>query len=458
MKKTTSCTLSVAGMHCASCEVLLNKKISKMDGVAAVKASLSDATVEITYSNGHKIALDALNRDFADLGYTFSSSPPGTAQVNTMHLLQAAVILIIFFIAYLIVEDTKLFAQFHLTESSSLPAFFILGVVASLSTCAALVGGVLLAMSKQWHQLYGGIDEAKRALPFALFNIGRLVSFALLGGVLGLVGSVFRLSLPVTAMLIIVVSLIMIVLGLQMLGVPFAKKIRFGFPKFLSQYAADEQNLKGKYMPFVSGALTFFLPCGFTLTAQTIALTTGNFFTSMLMMSAFALGTLPMLGALSFSSLKFAKRSAFSGTFNLLAGIFIVLFGAYNVNAQLNVLGMVSFNDLARRETVVDASVGLGVELIETDGKQMQYVTMEAREFAYLPKTIRLKAGIPTKLTVNNYDVSGCAQAMWLGGLYDEVLYLNKPTVEAMFTPKPGTYKISCTMGMVEPVIVTVES
>src|SRR5690606_18425745 len=93
---------------------------------------------------------------------------------------QAIVFMVLFGILYIIIEDTKIFARFTLDESSSLPAFFGLGVVASLSSCAALVGGVLLAMSKQWNQLYGGVDEGKRLTPFVLFNVGRLISFAVL--------------------------------------------------------------------------------------------------------------------------------------------------------------------------------------------------------------------------------------------------------------------------------------
>ncbi|NCP77121.1 sulfite exporter TauE/SafE family protein [bacterium] len=42
-----------------------------------------------------------------------------------------------------------------------------------------------------------------------------------------------------------------------------------------------------------SGALTFFLPCGFTLAMQAYAITTGSFITGALTMMAFALGTAP---------------------------------------------------------------------------------------------------------------------------------------------------------------------
>jgi len=458
MKKTNSCTLYVSGMHCGACEVLLDKKISKLDGVKSAKASLSDSKIEISYQKGHPPNVQALNSQFSDLGYTFTENPIGQAKVGQLEIAQALVIGIIFIIAYVIIEDSKIFAQFSLSNESTLPAFFVIGLIASVSSCAALVGGVLLSMSKQWNQLYGGKDENKRALPFALFNIGRLVSFTVLGGLLGVIGSIFQISLRMSSVLIIGVSIMMVILALQILGVSWAKKIRFGFPKFLSHYASNEQNFKGKYMPFTIGAMTFFLPCGFTLMAQTVALTTGNFFLSALMMLSFAIGTLPMLGFLSFSSVKFQKNATFSGTFNLLAGVFILLFSIFNVNAQLNVLGVVSASDILRSSSNAgDQQQVAGVQVVGTGADMKQLAFIDAVGFEYFPKNITLKAGIPTKLTVNNENVFGCAQAMWLGGLYDEVLYLSGPESVAEFTPQKGKYKVSCTMGMVDPIIVTVE-
>ena len=52
-----------------------------------------------------------------------------------------------------------------------------------------------------------------------MFNIGRVIGYAGFGLVLGTIGNYFRLSPVVSATLVIGVSLIMILLGLQMIGV-----------------------------------------------------------------------------------------------------------------------------------------------------------------------------------------------------------------------------------------------
>ena len=81
--------------------------------------------------------------------------------------------------------------------------------------------------------------------------------------------------------------------------------------------------------------------------AQSIALATGNPLSSMLIMSAFALGTLPVLAFLSYSSLKFQTHEIYAQVFNLVVAVFIIVFGVYNFNASLNVLGVASLSDLS---------------------------------------------------------------------------------------------------------------
>ena len=248
----------------------------------------------------------------------------------------------------------------------------------------------------------------------------------------------------------------MLILGLQMAGIGWAKKIHLTTPRFLSRYISNEEHFQGKYMPIVVGVLTFFLPCGFTLMAQSAALAAGNTLMSALMMFSFALGTLPVLWFLGFSSVSLQKSKLFSQTFNLIAGILIVIFGIYNINSQLNVLGIPSVSDITPRETI-GVVQGLGVRLVGIGKNQYQEVTMEARGFEYLPAELTLKAGVPVKLTVKSNGVFGCAAAMYWPGIYDEVIFLDKPVVSAEFIPKnSGTFKVSCSMGMVPPVKVTV--
>lgn len=446
-------------MHCHACELLLEKKLSKFKCVKSAEASLSDKSVTITYQKDDTLLPDELNPTLQVFGYTLSTEPIGNVTWDQLTITKAVITFIFLAILFMIFKSQGYLGYISVSESSTLPAFFIFGLVAGISSCAALVGGLLLSLSKQWNTLYGGTSFGKRAVPFAMFNIGRLISYALLGGLLGLIGKSLQISIEASSGLILIVSVVMIVIGFQMLGAKWALKIRLKLPSLITNVLSSSSQFQGKYMPFLAGAGTFFLPCGFTLLTQTIALTTGSFVTSSLIMLLFAFGTLPSLSVLSFSSIKFQSNPTFASTFNLVIGLLIIAFGFYNINSQFVVLGLPNASLLlkTRNETIVsDNNSHLGTTLSWENGIEKQIVRMKAKKFEYFPKSLELKANIPTTLTIENDNVVGCAQAMYLHGLYDEVVFLNETTATIEFTPKAGTYYISCSMGMVEPVIVTV--
>ena len=57
-------------------------------------------------------------------------------------------------------------------------------------------------------------------------------------------------------------------------------------------------------------------------------------------MSAFALGTLPVLSLLSFSSLAIHKKAQ-SGVFFKTAGLVVIFFGLFNLSAALASVGII---------------------------------------------------------------------------------------------------------------------
>ena len=246
---------------------------------------------------------------------------------------------------FLVLDRMGISGLFNISSKSSVISFFGFGILAGLSSCAALIGGMVLSLSKQWNELYSPQDHSlKRLEPHVLFNAGRILSYGLLGGILGLIGSRLSLSFTVTAWLVILVSLLMIGLGCQMLGVRAFRRFQIGLPKFITRSIADEKKFHGKYMPFVMGALTFFLPCGFTITAQTIALLSGSAVQGALIMGFFALGTAPMLLLIGLSSVKFFSRPHLALTFSRVAGFLVLFFAFYNIYNQMNFLGLVGIN------------------------------------------------------------------------------------------------------------------
>jgi sulfite exporter TauE/SafE/copper chaperone CopZ/plastocyanin len=449
----------VKGMHCASCELLIEKELLKIKNIKSIEASTNKGTVRIIYQ-GERPKIQRLNSIFKKYGYTFFEKPIKLEKTNYLNNIILPAVLVIFLFSVL--KNSPLASLVNVTSSSSLPTFFLFGLFAGFSTCAALVGSLLLSLTKQWGQIYAREEKLLTKLqPYLLFNLGRILFFALLGGIIGLIGAKIKFSLGFTAILILLVSLLMVALGLQMLGVKYFQKFQITLPRFITRKIADEKNFQGKFMPILLGAFTFFLPCGFTLTAQSLALISGSFWQGAAIMLFFALGTAVGLLAIGFSSVKFLEKTHLSEKFLKVAGTLVLFFAFYNFNAQLNVLGLPSLSDLKLNSFAQviyqkNSFDDKGLPPI-VNGKQI--IKMKASRYGYEPNYFKVRVGIPVRWEIEDVGTSGCTNAIVAKGLFPDEIPLAPGKVSIKeFTPtKPGKYKFSCWMGMVSGIIEVVE-
>jgi sulfite exporter TauE/SafE/copper chaperone CopZ len=442
-KKIKSCTYSVSGTHCHACEILIEKEIKVMPGVRSVEALSSKGTVKIEYTNGHLPGITLLNNVFKDSGYVFSQSvsvPEVKTDIFTSLLIVMGILVVFYF-----VQKTGIFSSFSVSSASVLPSFFIFGLLAGFSTCAALVGGIVLSLSRQWGSLYSPNDPTlKRLQPVLMFTTGRVIFFAIFGSLLGLFGSFLHLSITSGAIVAILVSLVMLALGLQMLGVRGFSSFQLTLPKSLTSRLSDETKFQGKFMPFLMGGLTFFLPCGFTLTAQSLSLASGSPVQGALIMGLFALGTFLPLLLIGYSSVRSQGNPTTAKYFSQVAGILVIIFALFNFNSQLNVLGINPFSASAS-----SAQTGTTQNLPPLVGGK-QVVTMSASSSGYSPNRLTVKVGIPVLWNITASGSVGCAGTIVSRGLFPDVVYLTPgTTVTKEFTPiAVGTYRFSCSMGM----------
>ncbi|KKR08500.1 MAG: hypothetical protein UT32_C0001G0020 [Parcubacteria group bacterium GW2011_GWC2_39_14] len=443
-------TYFVKGLHCPSCEILIERELLENKNIQKVEASLKTETVVIDY-NGEFPSAEQLNHKFNGDGYQFSEKPfvqKGMETKNIFGVIGVALGIIILFLG---LNKLGLTSIVNVNEDSSLPLFFIFGIIAGLSSCAALVGGLILSMTKQWN----AAKTQKGLAPYLTFNIGRLISYAFFGFLLGALGKTLNLSLNFGPFLVILVSLIMFVLALQMLGVKAFNRFRIGLPKFISQKIQTNNETKSHYSTFILGALTFFLPCGFTITAQSMALLSGNALQGALIMISFALGTLPTLLLIGYSSEKLTQNKKLSDFFLKVAGILVLFFAFYTFNAQLNVLGFTSFNDLSKKETTKSANLSGLAPMV--NGQQL--LKMNASASGYTPNSFKIKVGVPVRWEITDTGTSGCTNAVIAKSFFADEIPLTPGKVSVKeFTPtKTGRFKFSCWMGMVSGIIEVVD-
>ena len=448
----------VKGMHCASCEILIEKKLLDLPGVKSVDASTSKGEVVVEFE-GDRPSADRLNDIFKQDNYKFfdsekkiaSSQAPrndgGVKKVNPT--LVAFNIAIFIIIAFLILDKLGIANFLSLSSTSSAFTFLGFGLLAGLSSCAALVGGIVLSMSKQWNSLYAENSPASKKLqPHIMFNAGRFISYAVLGGVLGLIGSRLQISPQITGYLVVAISILMVVLGLQMLGVKALRKFQFSAPKSFTRKIANENNFRGRYMPFLMGALTFFLPCGFTITAQSLALLSGNFFTGAIIMGAFALGTIPVLFFIGLSSVKFSSKPHLAERFSKVAGFLVLFFALFNISNQFAVLG---FNFPQNQSQTAVTNQNDLPQVVNGE----QVIKMTASGNGDDPNYFKVKAGIPVRWEITGGNSLGCNGAIISTNLFDGAVDLTPGQLSVKeFTPKTaGIFRFSCTMGMIRGTI-----
>lgn len=440
-------TFRIKGMHCPSCVLLVERKLKEIKGVKKADVSLKKERVKI---EGEIPAIIDLNKLFEKDGYDFFENsiddPKRSSKKNIIQILFISSAIIGIFFLF---NKLGFGSLVNVKSQSSLPTFFAFGLLAGLTSCAALVGGIILSLSKQWLDLYGQTDSTyKKLQPHLMFNIGRLISYAVLGGVLGAIGGQLKISLTFTSVLVMAVSVIMFLLGLQMLGVKALRAFQISLPKSFAGRLSDERKFKGRYLPILAGAATFFLPCGFTITSQGLALLSGSFWQGALIMFFFALGTTFPLLLIGLAGVKFFSHKKFANLFLKSAGVLILFFALFNLNAQFNVLGWPSLNNFNFKGSTAAEETDDGLPPV-VNGKQV--IKMEASVKGYSPNYFKVKEGIPVRWEITDTGTSGCTNAVIAKSLFSGQIDLKPGTtsIKEFTPPGPGKYKFSCWMGMV---------
>lgn len=325
------------GMHCKSCELLIESHLMEIAGVVKVYADSSNGSVRvITTKDG---STEELAEEFSERirndGYTLSATHREKKERLWKDFFYAIPITAAFVAVFVLLQKLGI-VRFISSDTVTFSTAFLIGLVASVSSCLAVVGGLLLSISAEYAK------QGSQRKPQVLFHAGRLAAFFILGGVIGALGAVFTLNTGVTVVLSIVIGIVMLILGINLLDVfPWAKKFQLHMPKFITRRTSHVQRINSGVTPFLIGVSTFFLPCGFTQSMQLYTLSTGTFLAGALTMTGFALGTLPVLALISFTSFRLGKGPAASVFFKT-AGILVILFALLNIANALVVLGVVN--------------------------------------------------------------------------------------------------------------------
>ncbi len=212
-------------------------------------------------------------------------------------------------------------------------AVFLIGLLGG-THCVSMCGGIVGALSVQVHPA----GASRRQWPIHLsYNLGRITTYTVLGGLLGAIGSVGMLydgMLPVQMTLYVLANLMLVALGLYLTGFTrlLAPIERAGHHLWRRIQPATRRFLPARAVKqaLPLGLLWGFLPCGLVYSVLATALVTGSATRGAGLMLAFGLGTLPnlMLAGMLFKRFRDLTRN---GKVRFASGLLVLGFGLFGL-------------------------------------------------------------------------------------------------------------------------------
>ena len=485
-----SITLNVANMTCVNCENIIERTLSKTPGIVNCKASYSRGMVIVNYDAGI-ITPEKIINALSEEGYqaifktaadnaaghpvNAADNPPGRTEHGNIpqfaansngkntgrsgeHARNAAQgrdfsdiigIIIIIFAIYVIANHFGIFNLFNsfpvAKEGMGYGMLFLIGILTSIH-CVAMCGGICLSQCVP--QKEGSSAGRLSALrPSILYNFGRVVSYTVIGGIVGAIGSVVSFSGSMKGIVQILAGIFMVIMGINMLNIfPWLRRLNPRMPKVFARKIYSQSAGRS---PLYIGLLNGLMPCGPLQAMQLYALSTGSPLKGAISMFLFSIGTVPLMfvfGALSsFLSKKFTAKMMTA------SAVLVVFLGIFMFNSGISLSGIVlpSFPALA-------ASPDKQANVASIQG-DVQLVTSGITSGSYEP--IVVQKGIPVRWTLQaeQGDINGCNNSIIIRKYnIQKNLQVGDNIIE--FTPEDsGTVTFSCWMGMIRSKITVVD-
>ncbi len=434
--------IKIDGITCTACEHKIEKALKNLEGIVNADVDYASASADISYIPD-KIDLSDIYDAIRKTGYeVIISDDVSEEESSPMNTLFIGIILAGL---YVIINNTVGFNFFpQVTSSMGFGMLFIAGLFTSVH-CIAMCGGISLSQCAGC----GGCENNmyNKLKPGFLYNLGRVTSYTLLGGLAGALGSVFSVSLKGKALISLAAGLFMIVMGINMLGInSILRKIMPRLPKTLTDKIDNKKNNKGS---FIVGLLNGFMPCGPLQAMQLYALGTGSFFTGALSMLIFGMGTVPLMFAFgAFSSLLSSK---FTKQMMKISAMLVIILGIVMGRRGLSLAGINIAETLLSQLGINIEQDGSSKNAVIKDGYQTVTTNLESGKY----QPITVYAGIPLKWTISadKESLNGCNNEIIIPEFSkQQKLVPGENIIE--FTPtKTGTITYTCWMGMISSTI-----
>ncbi|WP_062293819.1 urease accessory protein UreH domain-containing protein [Demequina phytophila] len=436
-------TIPIAGMTCAACEGTVATAALSLPGVESAVADRRGGRLTLT---GSRLPSDGdLDRALADGPYSVGTRPWLSREHRVWRdlALSVAGVGAIAILAWALGLDQRVQELTAGASAGSLVVVLGLGVAASVSTCMALVGGLVVSLAASVPSNATGLARMR---PHLAFNAGRVVGFAVLGALVGAVGRTVAPSGLLLGLLVLAAAAVMAVVGVRLTGAsPRLAAWQVSLPGRWGGWARADVGGAGVLRAMAVGAATFFLPCGFTQAVQLYALSTGSPVAGATVMAVFAVGTTPGLLAAGAAA---STAQHGSGRALRVVGVVVLAFALVTGTGALTQIAP------GLRVGTVTATERTS-NVVDVDG--VQEVSTAVVADGYSPDVTVVYADEPVRWTLSP-EFYGCANVVDARSLGFDSIDVLRGAATVEFTPtETGTYPYACTMGMFTGAIVVID-
>ncbi len=418
--------VKIDGIHCDHCKKKISEALLKNKNISKVEIKNNIATIECNDKIKNKDIIKIVNDldYFTKEEYISDNENKYKQRIKLYEFLIIVVVLLL--INYLIYKifGYNIFNVIPTIDSNiTYGMLFVTGLLTSIH-CISMCGAINLIA------IYSDKNNIKKPI---FYNLGRLISYTLLGGIIGSLGGILELNNTFKGIIIIIASCLMFAMSLKMLGI-----IDFHFKCFKSKTKIKTKN------SFLIGILNGFMPCGPLQAMQVYALSTGSFFKGALSMFLFCLGTIPLM--LFIGILFNILKGKWKIIFNKIASVLILILSLVMLNRGLLYLNIDFFKN-NNYDGFTIAKLEDNVQVVEFDLSYNNY------------QDIILQKGIPVKMIIH-------ADKKYLTGCNNEII-INEFNIKQElkegdniieFTPnEEETITYTCWMNMIKNTIKVID-
>lgn len=436
----------IEGIHCKHCIDTITKELLKNNHIKKVSIKNNIATIYYTDKLSNEEIISTINNIdyFTKEEYIYDTLDNIDTKIKLKEFILIFISIILVGLSLKRLFGYNIFNVIPSIDTNiTYGMLFITGLLTSIH-CISMCGAInLITIVNNNSNL-----KKKNLFNSCLYNLGRVISYTILGGLVGTIGSVFKINNTISGLIILIAAVIMFLMSLNMLGITSFHLPRLSrlskspkLSRLTKTQAKNNSNLKLKKKTnnaFIVGLLNGFMPCGPLQAMQVYALSTGSFIKGALSMFLFSLGTVPlMLGVGIFYS--FIKGKA-KIILNKIASVLILILSLVMLNRGLLSLNIDITKAFTSTSTYQEAKIEDGIQVIEFNLSYNSY------------QDIKVKKDIPVKIIINVEEkyLTGCNNEIIMPDFnIDKKLEVGENVIE--FTPtKTGLFTYTCWMRMLK--------